>query len=143
MTQSDLPPDPVAVADAFGLIGDVGELNSVDGAWSNRVYRFAIGELEYAVKEMRNPWDISSWREWLEQAWHFKHTAIAAGVAAPTPVPNPADGSCLAEVARVGGRSLAALDGPRGTWLHRGAAQRNLTDALLSAARPDASDMTR
>lgn len=103
VTQSDLPPDPLAVADTFGLIGDVGELNSVGGAWSNRVYRLAVGELEYAVKEMRNPWDISLWREWLDQAWHFERTAIAAGVAAPTPVPNPADGSCLAEVARVGG----------------------------------------
>lgn len=99
----DLAPDPRAVAQAFRLTGAVGELKVVGGAWSNRVYRLAVGRQEYAVKEMRNPWHISYWREWLDEAWHFELTAIAAGVAAPEPVPNPSTGSCLARVPRIGG----------------------------------------
>lgn len=99
----DLAPDPTAVAEAFGLVGSVGDLEAVSGAWSNRVYRLSVGDAEYAVKEMRNPWDISYWREWLDEAWRFELSAIAAGVVAPDPVANPSTGGCLAAVAWLGG----------------------------------------
>lgn len=98
------PPQPRAVAAAFRLSGRVGELVPVDGAWSNRVYRLVVGDHAYAVKEMRNPWDIPQWRAWLEEAWAFERLAIDRGVAAPEPVATP-DGGCLAEVDRTGGGS--------------------------------------
>ncbi len=99
----DLAPDPTAVAEAFGLVGAVGDLEVVGGAWSNRVYRLCVGDAEFAVKEMRNPWDISHWRKWLDEAWRLELSAIAAGVAAPDPIANPSTGGCLAAVARLGG----------------------------------------
>ena len=88
-------PDPAAVIKAFGLPGPVTGWEAVGGAWSNRVYRLDAGGRRYAVKEMRNPWAEPRWQEWLAEAWSFEQRAIAAGVAAPRPVPNPADGSCL------------------------------------------------
>ena len=45
------------------------------------------------------------WQEWLAESWSFEQRAIAAGIAAPQPVPNPADGSCLAWVSRLGQNS--------------------------------------
>lgn len=102
----DSPPNPRAVADAFGLNGSVGELVPVSGAWSNRVYRLKVGDRSYAVKEIRNPWNIPHWREWLEQAWRFELDAIAAGVPAPDPIPAP-DGRCVADVDRAGTGSCA------------------------------------
>jgi aminoglycoside phosphotransferase (APT) family kinase protein len=95
-------PDPAAVAEAFGLPGPVTGWEPVGGAWSNRVYRLDAGGRRYAVKEMRNPWAEPRWQEWLAESWSFEQRAIAAGVAAPQPVPNPADGSCLARVSRLG-----------------------------------------
>jgi Ser/Thr protein kinase RdoA (MazF antagonist) len=65
------------------------------------VYRLDAGGRRYAVKEMRNPWAEPRWQEWLAESWSFEQRAIAAGVAAPQPVPNPADGSCLAWVRRL------------------------------------------
>jgi Ser/Thr protein kinase RdoA (MazF antagonist) len=94
-------PDPAAVAEAFGLPGPVTGWEPVGGAWSNRVYRLDAGGRRYAVKEMRNPWAEPRWQEWLAESWSFEQRAIAAGVAAPQPVPNPADGSCLAWVRRL------------------------------------------
>ncbi len=94
-------PDPAAVAEAFRLPGPVTGWEPVGGAWSNRVYRLGTGVRRYAVKEMRNPWAEPRWQEWLAEAWSFEQRAIAAGVAAPWPVPNPADGSCLAWVRRL------------------------------------------
>ena len=93
-------PDPVAVIEAFGLPGPVTGWEPVGGAWSNRVYRLDAGGRRYAVKEMRNPWADPRWQEWLAEAWSFEQQAIAAGVDAPQPVPNPADGTCLAWVRR-------------------------------------------
>jgi Ser/Thr protein kinase RdoA (MazF antagonist) len=104
--------------DAFGLAGPVAGMKEVGGAWSNRVYRLKTGGIRFAVKEMRNPWANPRWAEWLEEAWAFEQQAIAAGVSAPEPIPNPTDGGCLAWVARVNGGSSAAVrvhhwvDGP-------------------------------
>jgi len=98
-------PDPAAVIEAFGLPGPVTGWEPVGGAWSNRVYRLDAGGRRYAVKEMRNPWAEPRWQEWLAESWSFEQRAIAAGVAAPQPVPNPADGSCLAWVSRLGQNS--------------------------------------
>jgi hypothetical protein len=58
------------------------------------------GGRRYAVKEMRNPWADPHWQQWLAESWDFEQQAIAAGVAAPRPVPNPASGGCLAWVRR-------------------------------------------
>lgn len=99
-------PDERSIVAAFGLRGRIGELVAVRGAWSNRVYRLVVGSDVYATKEMRNPWDIVQWREWLDEAWRFEQRAIEAGIVAPTPVPAP-DGSCLAEVDRRGGGSCS------------------------------------
>src|SRR5690348_11239913 len=101
-------PDPAAVIEAFGLPGPVTGWEPVGGAWSNRVYRLdtggplATGGRRYAVKEMRNPWAEPRWQEWLAESWSFEQRAIAAGIAAPQPVPNPVDGTCLAWVSRFG-----------------------------------------
>lgn len=102
----DAAPDARAVAEAFRLPGSVGHLVPVGGAWSNRVYRLDVGGASFAVKEMRNPWGISHWRAWLDQAWQFEQQAIAAGISAPLPVPAP-DGGCIAEVQRAGAGSCA------------------------------------
>jgi hypothetical protein len=64
------------------------------------VYRLGAGGRRFAVKEMRNPWADPHWQDWLAESWPFEQRAIAAGVAAPRPVPNPADGGCLAWVHR-------------------------------------------
>jgi Ser/Thr protein kinase RdoA (MazF antagonist) len=104
-------PDPAAIAEAFGLPGPVTGWAPVGGAWSNRVYRLDAGGRRYAVKEMRNPWAEPRWQEWLAESWSFEQRAIAAGVAAPHPVPNPADGSCLAWVRRLG-QSSQVKDAP-------------------------------
>ena len=98
-------PDPAAVIAAFGLPGPVTGWEPVGGAWSNRVYRLDAGGRRYAVKEMRNPWGEPRWQEWLAESWSFEQQAIAAGVAAPQPVPNPADGGCLAWVRRLSQKS--------------------------------------
>lgn len=94
----DPAPDPAAVIEAFALPGPVTGWEPVGGAWSNRVYRLDAGGRRYAVKELRNPWADPHWQEWLAAAWSFEQQAIAAGVNAPQPVPNPADGTCLARV---------------------------------------------
>ena len=96
----DADPSASAIAAAFGLRGTVGELAAVGRAWSHRVYRLTVGDTAYAVKEMRNPWGEAHWRDWLSEAWAFELLALAAGVRAPAPVPNPTDGSCLALVLR-------------------------------------------
>jgi aminoglycoside phosphotransferase (APT) family kinase protein len=92
-------PDPAAVVAAFGLPGPATGWNPVGGAWSNRVFRLEAAGRRYAVKEMRNPWSDPHWEQWLAEAWVFERRAIAAGVAAPRPVPHPA-GGCLAWVSR-------------------------------------------
>jgi len=93
-------PDPSAVLAAFRLQGPVTAWAAVGGAWSNRVFRLTAGGRHFAVKEMRNPWADPRWQEWLTASFSFERQAIAAGVAAPEPVPNPADGGCLAWVRR-------------------------------------------
>ena len=108
-------PDPQAVIEAFGLEGPVDGWEPVGGAWSNRVYRLDAGGRRYAVKELRNPWADPRWQEWLAEAWSFEQQAIAAGVDAPQPVPNPADGTCLAWVRRsvtTACRRLSRITGP-------------------------------
>ncbi len=107
----DATPDalePEAVLAAFGLAGPATSLTRVPGAWSNRVYRLVAPGGSFAVKEMRNPWNDPRWREWLDEAWQFERQAIAAGVAAPPPIPHPR-GGCIALVRRVGGKSLAPV----------------------------------
>jgi Ser/Thr protein kinase RdoA (MazF antagonist) len=93
-------PDPGAVISAFGLPGAATAWVPVGGAWSNRVYRLDAGRRRYAVKELRNSWAHSRWQDWLAESWSLEREAIAAGVAAPQPVPNPHDGSCFAWVSR-------------------------------------------
>jgi hypothetical protein len=93
-------PDPAAVIAAFGLAGPAAGWAPVGGAWSNRVFRLEAGGRRYAVKEMRNSWAGAQWQLWLAESWIFGQRAIAAGVAAPQPVPDPASGSCLAWVSR-------------------------------------------
>lgn len=83
---------------AFGLGGPVWRWTPVSGAWSNRVFRLDMVGEAFAVKQMRNPWDLPGWEEWLAEAWSFELLAITAGVAAPAPVPNPETGGCLAHV---------------------------------------------
>ncbi|MDR2987475.1 MAG: aminoglycoside phosphotransferase family protein, partial [Nocardiopsaceae bacterium] len=100
MAEGGDAPRPAAVLAAFGLHGPVTEWSAVGGAWSNRVYRLVAGGRSFAVKEMRNPWRDPRWQEWLTASWSFEQLAIAAGVRAPRPVPNPADGGCLAWVRR-------------------------------------------
>ena len=95
--QAELP-DPASVISAFGLDGPVWQWTPVSGAWSNRVFRLDVGSQAFAVKQMRNPWDMPRWEEWLAEAWSFELLAIAAGVAAPAPVANPETGGCLARV---------------------------------------------
>lgn len=99
------PPDSRAIADAFDLSGGVGPMVPVPGAWSNRVFRLSVGRGDYAVKELLDPWHDGlrqRWREWLSEAWALEPRAIAAGVSAPKPVPNPTNGDCLALVPRDG-----------------------------------------
>ena len=93
-------PDPAAVLAAFGLAGPAAGWAPAGGAWSNRVFQLEAGGRRYAVKEMRNPWMEPYWQQWLAESWDFEQRAIAAGVAAPRPVPDPASGSCLAWVSR-------------------------------------------
>ncbi|WP_166349536.1 aminoglycoside phosphotransferase family protein [Phytoactinopolyspora limicola] len=91
-------PDAVSVLAAFGLAGRVVDLTPVSGAWSNRVYRLTTSRGVYAVKQMRNPWRLPRWQDWLDAAWRFEQRAFDAGIAMPAPVPNPLDGGCLAWV---------------------------------------------
>jgi Ser/Thr protein kinase RdoA (MazF antagonist) len=93
---SDL--DPSAVLAAFGLHGSVAGFTEVGGGWSNRVFRLETEDGAFAVKEVRNPWLLPDWEQWLAEAWAFELTVIAAGIAAPRPVVNPATGGCLARV---------------------------------------------
>ncbi|MGI9006548.1 MAG: phosphotransferase, partial [Streptosporangiaceae bacterium] len=98
--QASDDPDPAAVTAAFGLAGPVTGWTAVGRAWSNRVFRLEAGGRPYAVKEIRNPWDDPRWPDWLAHSWPFELRAIAAGVAAPRLVPEPATGGCLAWVPR-------------------------------------------
>jgi hypothetical protein len=99
--------DPTSVLAAFGLDGTATSMTEVGGAWSNRVFMLETGGVAFAVKEMRNPWRIPHWEEWLADAWSFELRAIEAGVGAPHPVPNPATGGCLARVRRADAELVA------------------------------------
>lgn len=109
MTIDDDAPEPDLVLAAFGLQAAVPTtaMTVVGGAWSNRIYRLDTGGRSFAVKEMLNPWAEPRWAEWLAEAWSFEQRALAAGVTAPLPVPNPLDGGCLAQVQRRDGTSPA------------------------------------
>src|SRR5215475_1270414 len=89
--------------------GSVTAVRVVGGGWSNRVYRLDAGAGSFAVKEMCNPWADPGWERWLAEAWSFEQRALAAGVSAPLPVANPADGGCLAWVRRQTGAARAAV----------------------------------
>jgi Ser/Thr protein kinase RdoA (MazF antagonist) len=93
----DDAPDPRAVLDAFGLRGELRSVALVDGAWSNRVLMLRTSHGAYAVKQVLNPWGEPAWRDWVEEGWRLERAALAAGVAAPPPVPSP-DGGCLIDV---------------------------------------------
>jgi aminoglycoside phosphotransferase (APT) family kinase protein len=101
-----LPPDvpePRAVLAAFGIPGAVTSYAEVDGGWSNRVLRLRTGTGDdLAVKEIRNPWGVARWRDWLDEGWRLERAAMAAGITAPAPVLAP-DGGCVAEVDRADG----------------------------------------
>jgi hypothetical protein len=90
------------VIDAFGLRGSVTDWRSVSGGWSNRVFRLTTSEGCYAVKQMRNPWGIERWDDWLAEAFQLELRAIDAGVQAPAPVASPQTGGCLAWVPGAG-----------------------------------------
>jgi Ser/Thr protein kinase RdoA (MazF antagonist) len=91
-------PDPAAVLAAFGIRGRAVDMVEVTGAWSNRVFRLTTSSSRFAVKQVLNPWDDDGWQAWLDVAWRFERRAYEAGVDMPEPIPNPADGSCLAWV---------------------------------------------
>nr|WP_246211470.1 aminoglycoside phosphotransferase family protein [Phytoactinopolyspora alkaliphila] len=78
-------------------------MTPVAGAWSNRVYRLTTSVGVYAVKHLRNPWNVARWLEWLDAAWTLEARAHLAGIRMPEPVPNPADGGCVAWVESVAG----------------------------------------
>lgn len=103
MEREDNAPEAEAVIAAFGLDGPVAGWVQVGGAWSNRVYRLNAGASAFAVKEMVNPWGVERWQQQLEVSWSFELLAIDAGIAAPSPVRNPATGGCLAWVRNKGG----------------------------------------
>jgi Ser/Thr protein kinase RdoA (MazF antagonist) len=102
------PPDAAAVAEAFGLPHPVA-LTPVAGAWSNRVFRLDTSAGSYAVKELTNLWSEPRFGERLDEAWRFELEAIAAGAAAPEPVPDPASGGCAVELARRGDAGPATV----------------------------------
>jgi Ser/Thr protein kinase RdoA (MazF antagonist) len=91
-------PDPSGVLRAFTLPGRPLDMTPVAGAWSNRMFLLRTDRGNYAVKELRNPWADPGWREWLDAAWDFEQLAYRTGVAMPRPIPNPANGQCLAWV---------------------------------------------
>ncbi|MFP5321505.1 MAG: phosphotransferase family protein [Acidimicrobiia bacterium] len=91
-------PDAGEVAAAFGLPAGAGPLVPVAGAWTNRVFRLVAGGEAYAVKEVRNPWDLPEWFDRIDEAWRLEQATIAAGVPAPAPVPNPRTSGWRADV---------------------------------------------
>jgi len=95
-------PDPRAVLAAFGRGGDVASYERVEGGWSNRVLRLRTDRDDLAVKEIRNPWGVETWRGWLDEGWRLERAALAAGVAGAPPLVTP-DGGCLVEVPRADG----------------------------------------
>lgn len=98
----DDAPAPGAVAAAFGLPGPVLATRAVGGAWLNRAYCLETPAGRFAVKQMDNPWGDPHWQDRLLEAWEFEQRGLAAGVSAPEPVPNPANGGCLAHGASMG-----------------------------------------
>ena len=114
----DAAPDPSAVLAAFGLPGAVAAYVEVAGGWSNRVLRLSTSRGGYAVKAIRNPWGVPTWRRWLDESWRLELAALSAGVAMPSPVP-ASDGGCIALVdttagdARVPVRVHRWVDGHR------------------------------
>lgn len=108
-------PVPGAVASAFGLVGRVGSLDPVGGAWSNQAFRLDVGDDAFAIKVILNPWELPEWFDRLDEAWIVEQAAIAAGVAAPQPVPNPVTGGWRADVERAGGGGSAPVRAHR--WL--------------------------
>jgi hypothetical protein len=92
----DDAPSPRLVARSFGVPGEVIDMAAAPRAWSNRLYQLTTDRAAYAVKQLRNPWREHRWRDWLAAAWQFEQVAWEAGLSMPEPIPNPADGSCLA-----------------------------------------------
>ncbi|HYJ67831.1 MAG TPA: aminoglycoside phosphotransferase family protein [Nocardioidaceae bacterium] len=99
-------PEPAAVLAAFRIPGPAVDMSEVSGAWSNRVFRLTTARSRYAVKQILNPWGDAGWQAWLDVAWQFERRAYEAGVEMPQPIPNPADGSCLAWVEASNGRPV-------------------------------------
>lgn len=104
--REDIVLDAEPVITAFGLAGPVTGWVQVGGGWSNLVYRLEAGAGVFAVKEMVNPWGIKWWEQQLAESWSFELLAIHAGVAAPSPVRNPATGGCLARVSDKNGSQV-------------------------------------
>lgn len=107
MSPADAP-DPARVLRAFGLRGEVTAYDEVGGGWSNRVLRLRTTDGDYAVKELRNAWGEPRWLDWLAEGWRVERAALAAGIAAPEPVPAP-DGGCAAHVRRADGSGEAPV----------------------------------
>jgi len=125
-------PDPGAVMAAFRLPGTPVAMTPVAGAWSNRVYRLETTAGAYAVKELLNPWAEPRFDARLAEAWRFERAALAAEVAMPVPIADPATGDCAADVAREDG------SGDAGVRVHRWAAGHPAT-----VGRPVATDVGR
>ena len=92
-------PAPRAVLAAFGLAGHPAAYAAVAGGWSNRVLRLRTTDDDLAVKEIRNPWGVAPWRDWLDEGWRLERAALAAGIAGAEPLV-ASDGGCLVEVPR-------------------------------------------
>lgn len=122
-------PDPRGVLDAFGLPGEVTAYAEVSGGWSNRVWRLSTTHGDLAVKELRNAWGEPRWLDWLAEGWRVEQAAIAAGIAAPAPVPAPA-GGCVAEVPRSDGSGTAQVRVHR--WVDAATVQREPVDVPLA-----------
>jgi Ser/Thr protein kinase RdoA (MazF antagonist) len=101
----------------------------ISGGWSNRVWRLATTQGTYAVKELRNAWGEPRWLEWLAEGWRVEQAAIAAGIAAPPPVPAP-DGGCVVEVPRSDGSGSAPVRVHR--WVEAALVPREPVDPALA-----------
>ena len=102
-------PDPTAALRWFGLGRPVEPPAAVAEAWSNEVFRVRTDRGRFAVKLCPTPLDPGR-RRVLEAAIAFEQRALAAGIAAPAPVPDR-DGRLLAE--------LPGEAGPRVARCHR------------------------
>jgi hypothetical protein len=101
----------------------------VEGGWSNRVLRLRTDRDDLAVKEIRNPWGVEAWRDWLDEGWRLERAVLAAGVAGARPLETP-DGGCLVEVPRADGSGSAWVRAH--LWVAGGTVPREPVDLELA-----------